>query len=407
MTCEVAVMNKHGVALAADSAVSLAEGRKIYHTAEKLFRLSTAPIAIMTYGCSEIMGAPWEIVIKTYIQHFGDRRFPTVEQYAQDFLHFVEDADTLFPEAVQQDWFRSVVQSYWTNNLRDPWLKRMEGDSQKHGRKAATTLLQIIKSEIANFQKIPPIERLGHAFGERVIGEYGSILDELEAKIFHKIFHAADLSQDISDGLRAIVKLMSTQQWFHLDDYSGIVVAGLGDDEPFPALHIYSVGTITASKLRYVKADEARVDRKQPVIVIPFAQSDMIDLFCSGIYPTLKERLIEIIAECLPHGKKAPGRQQAEAVEAEVRKILEKEFAEKYTQPLIGSVEALSCSDLAKMAEALVSLTAFKARMSFEQQETVGGPIDVAVISKGEGFVWVKRKGAARQEEIVAGLSLS
>ena len=24
--------------------------------------------------------------------------------------------------------------------------------------------------------------------------------------------------------------------------------------------------------------------------------------------------------------------------------------------------------------------------------ETVGGPIDVAVISKGDGFVWVKRK---------------
>ena len=26
------------------------------------------------------------------------------------------------------------------------------------------------------------------------------------------------------------------------------------------------------------------------------------------------------------------------------------------------------------------------------QQETVGEPIDVAVISKGDGFVWVNRK---------------
>jgi hypothetical protein len=24
--------------------------------------------------------------------------------------------------------------------------------------------------------------------------------------------------------------------------------------------------------------------------------------------------------------------------------------------------------------------------------ETVGGPIDVAVISKGDGFIWIKRK---------------
>lgn len=43
------------------------------------------------------------------------------------------------------------------------------------------------------------------------------------------------------------------------------------------------------------------------------------------------------------------------------------------------------------MAEALVSLTAFKRRVSMDT-ETVGGPIDVAVISKGDGFVWIKRK---------------
>jgi hypothetical protein len=36
MTCEVAVMNKHGVAVAADSAVTLGYGKKIYnHWAER------------------------------------------------------------------------------------------------------------------------------------------------------------------------------------------------------------------------------------------------------------------------------------------------------------------------------------------------------------------------------------
>jgi len=31
-------------------------------------------------------------------------------------------------------------------------------------------------------------------------------------------------------------------------------------------------------------------------------------------------------------------------------------------------------------------------------EETVGGPIDVAVISKGDGFVWIKRKHYFRPE---------
>ncbi len=44
MTCEVAVMNKRGIALAADSAVTFADGKKIYHTArEIIFALAVNP----------------------------------------------------------------------------------------------------------------------------------------------------------------------------------------------------------------------------------------------------------------------------------------------------------------------------------------------------------------------------
>lgn len=54
-------------------------------------------------------------------------------------------------------------------------------------------------------------------------------------------------------------------------------------------------------------------------------------------------------------------------------------------------VEFLPKEELAEMAESLVSLTSLRYRMSTED-DTVGGPIDVAVISKGDGFIWIKRK---------------
>lgn len=54
-------------------------------------------------------------------------------------------------------------------------------------------------------------------------------------------------------------------------------------------------------------------------------------------------------------------------------------------------VEFMPKPELADMAEALVNLTSIKRRVS-RGMETVGGPIDVAVISHSEGFVWVKRK---------------
>ncbi len=43
------------------------------------------------------------------------------------------------------------------------------------------------------------------------------------------------------------------------------------------------------------------------------------------------------------------------------------------------------------MAESLVTITSLKRKFTLEA-ETVGGPIDVAVISKGDGFIWIKRK---------------
>ena len=54
-------------------------------------------------------------------------------------------------------------------------------------------------------------------------------------------------------------------------------------------------------------------------------------------------------------------------------------------------VEFMPKQDLAEFAEALVNLSSLQRRVN-SGFETVGGPVDVAVISKAEGLVWVKRK---------------
>ena len=74
---------------------------------------------------------------------------------------------------------------------------------------------------------------------------------------------------------------------------------------------------------------------------------------------------------------------------------------------ILGSIErrneiqtalhALTVKELAQVASTLVSLSSFQKQMSLGQ-ETVGGPIDVAVISKGDGFVWIERKHYFRPE---------
>ena len=70
------------------------------------------------------------------------------------------------------------------------------------------------------------------------------------------------------------------------------------------------------------------------------------------------------------------------------------EFSNReYLFPILRAVRVLPIDELALMAESLVNLTSFRRRVAMDENSfTVGGPIDVAVISKGDGFVWIKRK---------------
>src|SRR5262249_30288512 len=63
----------------------------------------------------------------------------------------------------------------------------------------------------------------------------------------------------------------------------------------------------------------------------------------------------------------------------------------RYWRPVMSNIQALPKDELGAMAEAFVNLTKFRRRVTIDR-ETVGGPIDVAVITNGDGFVWVKRK---------------
>ena len=92
MPAELIILNSSGVALAADSAVTIG-GTKIYNTAIKLLALSkTEPVGIMIYGNAGLMGVPWEILIKVYRTQLKDKKMDKLEDYGEDFLDFLRNA---------------------------------------------------------------------------------------------------------------------------------------------------------------------------------------------------------------------------------------------------------------------------------------------------------------------------
>lgn len=106
-------MNKTAIALASDSAVTIEQekGPKIFNTVNKLFTLSKyQPVGIMIYGSADFMGVPWESIIKIYRTKLGKQNFPTLKEYAKNFLAFLTENKTLFPEPEQEKhFFRAIA----------------------------------------------------------------------------------------------------------------------------------------------------------------------------------------------------------------------------------------------------------------------------------------------------------
>src|SRR5688500_12876838 len=111
MTTEIAVINRLGIALAADSAVTISGfgAEKGFDTGDKLFELSVHhTIAIMVNGNLDFMGVPWEIIIKDFRHETFEPVPKKIEDWATKFLEFVKTHRAVSAKQ-SQTWLRAAI----------------------------------------------------------------------------------------------------------------------------------------------------------------------------------------------------------------------------------------------------------------------------------------------------------
>jgi len=416
MTAEIAILNRNAVALAADSAVTLQhpKGYKIYNTVSKLFMLSKfRPIGIMVYGAAEIMDVPWETLIKMFRSELGARKFDTVEQYAETLLKWLESNQSLFPPKRQAQMAALYIRS-GLGKLRNGINASVEETIKQKGHIDSTQVAVIIGQHVQTY--------LAALRKEKTLGKFKA--NEWKAVV-------ASLKRVIDEAIRDVLEMLPLADWYDeireicgnlltkstlRRTYSGIVVAGFGEREAFPTLISYECDFVVAQKLRHLRKNRVAVGANGngtiSASIIPFAQREMVNRFMEGIDPQYQRQIREYLCTLLQSGypdrvaqilkNKLNNKTMAAIRDSLVKlggKLLE-DFSKGVTEyqnrqfidPIVASVELLPKDELAAMAESLVNLTAFKRKVTSVEADTVALPIDVAVISKGDGFVWIKRK---------------
>ena len=88
MTAIVGIINKKGIAIAADSASTLK--KKIINSGNKMLRLSdVVPAAVMIVNNSSLAQIPWEVIIRWYRKENGKTKYDSLQDCIKSFLDFV------------------------------------------------------------------------------------------------------------------------------------------------------------------------------------------------------------------------------------------------------------------------------------------------------------------------------
>jgi len=413
VTAQIAIMNKEAIALASDSAVTITGGKKIFTSANKLFALSKYhPVGIMVFGNAVLMEVPWETIVKTYRSRLGTKRFDTLGQYVADFIAFLDNGNSLFSETVQDVYVRNSIYGYFAF-VRDKIAEAVHAKIDQEGETSDSEIRQIVGRAIADdydrCQRAEKVPSLPETYEQDIASKYGHLISEAMGEIFEQL----PLGKRQVSQLKSIAAALFSRfpEGLEAQTASGVVVAGFGKADIFPSLQTLDVDGVSLNRLKHRVNERmsSKIDFETGAVITPFAQRDMVVTFMEGIDPFLEAslnaymseifgRYPDIVADSVTmlddQGRRAL-RSRLRRVSRRILKDYHTAFEdykrEKYTGPVLDVVEVLPKDELAAMAEALVNLTSFKRKVTMES-ETVGGPIDVAVISKGDGFIWIKRK---------------
>ena len=424
MTAEIAILNKSAVALAADSAVTISHGtaqQKIFDTADKLFELSNKDaIGIMINNDMNFLETPLPVLIKKFRAQAPT--FESVENASENFLLYLTGFIEQSSDKVRTRAFRASIQPLYValqERFGKRWQRRVFDDDQPGLRQeyvddpglVSKAISDALDEELAVFRRLfeglPDAEFIGG--GEVEVGDVEEDCLELIAREHLDSATDPQIRESVEIGKLSLLKRGT------MGPVTGVIIAGFGKDDLFPTLISYDLSGAVGGWLKVDKTNHVDIDRDgEKAKVIPFAQREMVERFlygldhsiqqqitsfCRSSVPVISEQMIDAID--LPDNERAGLSTIAENAQVAFFNGLDEHgfdaIRKKSREEIEDMVEFMPKPEMARMAEALINLTSIKRRVS-RGFETVGGPIDVAVISQAEGFVWVRRKHYFPQE---------
>lgn len=368
----------------------------------------------MVYGSAELYDIPWELIIKSYRKTLGTQSYPTLNEYIEEFLAFIP---SFFDQLSIETDLRTDFLFHFVVDYFDYIQTKSQEDDDSYDR---LTVEEQVETYTATANRlytefisddVPYLRGISEDDAQNIKNLLSPIVHEFIDNFSDEEEVSTTVITDFTEAFSDFCFIAFAKINYIEARRTGLVFAGYGENEYLPQIQTYEVLGLFNDRLR-CQCIKAKTAKQGDIGIIPFAQQAEVEIFMQGISNPIKD-LYEIfskqlVTEAVKH--MAMTLNSIESLDEDTRqehiitlvdslkssfsensKTINEYINEEHIDKVIDMIQHLPKNELAYMAESLVNLTAFKRKVS-NDNDTVGGPIDVAVISKGDGFVWVKRK---------------
>lgn len=390
MTSEILLMNKRCVVMAADSGSSGDSGSRIFEISD------LPPVGVMVHGRNEIGGVPIEALVDEFKTRMCGCFFESVEDYARAFLHFLDTGTVMeddvsdgpgIPDYISADGLNDDVLNMWNSvcsYCEDMTVSLADADAP------------------ADFET-----NLGDLLDGLIVFGFGADQEERE-EIKKMISDNADLEDllfhlqmndeyvlDIEPYFDRILDLFALGLAGGLTDNvfgpsAELVFAGYGEGELLPALIECEVRGHYFGKTFFTLGLEHDVATGKKGAVLPYDLSPRMERFIAGLNIESYDDMVEFATIKL---STAPLPDGSDLTEEDIDAIIEvfdeevDDFNNACREAVFDYVKDLSKEDMAATAEFMVNMN--NLGWAMDGDGDICGDIEVAVLSKEGGFMWV------------------
>jgi hypothetical protein len=390
LTAQVAVLNTQGIALASDSAVTITGGAQAhsYQSADKIFPITAVPVAVLHSGNAALWGVPWQLLVEMWSKDREPVEKPSMEEYAREFCGWLVGQHALATEDAEVAFFRWAYRDYLLSvrgRIRHEFDDRDWDIAAGYVEAEQASVIDGIVDDYAaslakrsDYQNMDGVDATAFCAGipEELFVDLEWVFDDTP-----RTAHFDTVAQSIAE------LLVTKAEPFGTD--AVLAFAGYGAADYFPSLYQFTVSGVLDGRVRLYDESRSAVDANARVSITPLGLTEAIQTFLRGTSPKYRAAAHEVLQS---YADKVAGEQDAAASHTQLDEQFDAIEWKEFVSPMLDIVETMPMAETVRLADSLVGLASL--RQMIQGQTSVGGPIDLARVTKHGGFEWIRSKKA-------------